>query len=273
MSNLYKQRYVVSGSGSARVINSNSKVAQKMQELEDSMRAQMQIPNPQGSVDGFVAGIQAGVVEVLPEEPELSPEEIREQAQNEADTLLAEAKNQAESILAAAQNEAESIRQQAKQEGFKAGQQDGNAKAAMELAKMRKQMEQGQQQMEEDYQQKIQELEPYLVGVISQVFEKVFHVQFDDKKEILVYLIQKVILSAEGTKEFLVRVSLKDYEFVEGHKREIMERVGAAVHVEVIADVALQERQCMIETDSGVFDCGIDVQLDNLIKALQSLSL
>ena len=45
------------------------------------------------------------------------------------------------------------------------------------------------------------------------------------------------------------------------------------MHVEIMADAALQERQCMIETDSGVFDCGIDIQLENMIKSLKSLSL
>ena len=111
------------------------------------------------------------------------------------------------------------------------------------------------------------------MDIIADVFEKVFHVQFDDKKEILLYLIQKVILHAEGTKEFQVRVSLKDYAFVEEHKGEITEQVGGAVKVEIMADAALQERQCMIETDSGIFDCGTDLQLGNIIKALRSLSL
>ena len=50
---------------------------------------------------------------------------------------------------------------------------------------------------------------PYLVDIVANIFEKVFHIQFDDKKQILLYLIQKVILNAEGTKDFQVRVSLK----------------------------------------------------------------
>lgn len=271
MSNLYKQRYVVPDDSGTRVINSNSRVAERIQELE---RLQMQnIPTQQGTVDGFVAGLNLEVVDAVPEEPELSPEEIREQAKEEAETLLSDAKNHSDALLANANREAELIREKAREEGFEAGQQEGNARADAELARMRRQLEEEKRRLELDYQQKLQEMEPYLVGIISNVFEKVFHVQFDDKKEILIYLIQRVILGAEGTKEFQVRVSLKDYEFVEEHKREITERVGASVHVEIMADAALQERQCMIETDSGVFDCGMDVQLDNLMKALQSLSL
>ena len=270
MSNLYKQRYISNDQG-PRVINSNLRVAERMKELEMMMMSQ--IPDQQGSVDGFIAGLQMEVVDAVPKEPELTPEEIKKQAEEEADGILADAREQMEAIISDAQNQAEAIKEQARNEGFAAGEQEGNAKANVRLEELSRQLDEESRRLEEDYQQKIQELEPYLVDIISDIFEKVFHVQFDDKKEILIYLIQKVILSAEGTKEFQVRVSLKDYEYVEEHKKYITDQVGQAVHVEIMADAALQERQCMIETDSGVFECGMDVQLENLTKTIKSLSL
>jgi len=190
-------------------------------------------------------------------------------AQEEADAMLADARSQVDAMLADAKNQAEAMQEQARKEGFAAGQQEGNARAREKLDELAGELEREHQRMEEDYQQKIRELEPYLIDVVADVFEKVFHVQFDDKKEILLYLIQKVILNTEETKEFQIRVSLN----AEEHKSEIQEKVGASVHIEIMADAALQERQCMIETDSGIFDCGMDIQLDNLIKALKSLSL
>ena len=270
MSNLYKQRYISNGQ-SARVINSNLKVAERMQELEQMMLSK--IPDQQGAVDGFVAGLQMEVVDAVPKEPEISPEEIRRLAKEEAEGIISAATGQAEAIVSDARNEAEALREQARMEGFAAGEQEGTAKANARLEELRRQMDEEHRRLEEDYQQRIQELEPYLVDVISDVFEKVFHVQFDDNKGILIYLIQKVILNAEGTKDFQIRVSQKDYGYVEEHKEEITKRVGAAIHIEIMPDAALQERQCMIETDSGVFDCGTDVQLENLIKKIKSLSL
>lgn len=270
MSNLYKQRYIVADNGNARVINSNSKVEARMQELEKMMT---QIPTQQGAVDGFVAGLQLEVVDAVPKEDEISPQETVQKAKEEADAILADAKEQVDIILADAEKQAEAIREEARNTGYETGLREGNEQAEAALTEKKNQMEEAHRLLEEDYRQKIEELEPYLVDVVSDVFEKVFHVQFDDKKEILLYLIQNVILSAEGTKDFQVRVSLKDYEFMEEHKDEITRRVGGAVNVEIMADAALKERQCMIETDSGVFDCGTDVQLDNLIKALRSLSL
>ncbi len=273
LSNLYKQRYVYSDNFSKRVINSNAKIAERLEELQREERMKAQIPDPQGIADGFMVGLNAEEVDAVPKEPVISPEEIRRMAQEEADDLLADARKQAEMILADAGGQADAIREEARQSGYEQGHQEGTARAEEELAKLRSQMEEEGRQLEADYRQKVQELEPYLVDIVSDVFEKVFQVQFADKKEILIYLIEKVILNAEGTKEFQVRVSRADYDFVESRKDEISNQVGASVNIEIMADASLQERQCMIETDSGVFECGVDIQLENLLGTLKSLSL
>lgn len=273
LSNLYKQRYVFSDSFSKRVINSNAKVAERLEELKREALIQAQIPDPQGAADGFMLGLQAETVDAVPKEPVISPEEIRRMAQEEADDLLNDARKQADMILADADSQAQAIREEARNAGFEEGHQAGAAKAEAELTQLRGQMEEEQRQLKESYRKKIDELEPYLVDIVSDVFEKVFHVQFDDKKDILVYLIERVILNAEGTKEFQVRVSRADYEFVDGQKEAISAQVGSSIGIEIMADASLQEHQCMIETDSGVFECGLDIQLENLLKTLKSLSL
>ena len=66
-----------------------------------------QIPDQQGSVDGFIAGLQMEVVDAVPKEPELTPEEIKKQAEEEADGILADAREQMEAIISDAQNQAE----------------------------------------------------------------------------------------------------------------------------------------------------------------------
>ena len=274
MSNLYKQRYIVANNNDRRIINSNSRIEERMQELKEELAKNLAF---QQSADGFVEGLPMELVDAVPKEPEAAPAELLEKAREESEAILAEANAKAGAILAEAKEKAVTIQEQAKEAGYEAGYgnglQEGNEKAEAALALEQERMEGEQRRLEEEYSQKIEELEPYLVDIVADVFEKVFHVQFDDKKEILIYLIQQAILSAEGTKDFQVRVSLKDYEFMENHKAEITERVGGAVNVEIMADASLKERQCMIETDSGIFDCGSDVQLDNLIKALRSLSV
>ena len=51
---------------------------------------------------------------------------------------------------------------------------------------------------------------------------------------------------------------------------------AAATHpdsiVEVIEDISLSKNQCFIETDGGIFDCGLDTELTELSNKLKVLS-
>ena len=58
-------------------------------------------------------------------------------------------------------------------------------------------------------------MEQDLVDVIVTVFEKVFHIQFDDKKEILMHLIEDAILNIEDDKRFRVKVAEDNALFLE----------------------------------------------------------
>ena len=44
------------------------------------------------------------------------------------------------------------------------------------------------------------------------------------------------------------------------------------ITIEYVADPALNDEQCMIETSSGVFDCSVDTEFQNLINDLRSLT-
>ena len=111
------------------------------------------------------------------------------------------------------------------------------------------------------------------MDVILEVFNKVFHIQFDNKKEILLHLIDNAILNIEGEKQFRIKVAESNVQFLENHKDDILDRVGHDIELEFVSDTTMDGNNCVIETDSGVFDCSLGVQLENLIKDIRSLSL
>lgn len=273
MSNLYKQRYVVSDGTNTRIINSNTLVEEKMEELARQNRKRMQNQQAQPDENGFVAGIAMEAVDVVPKEESISMEELLERKNAEANEILNRASQQAEEVVAAAREQSQAIRTQAQEEGYQQGLAEGRQQAQTELEELQRKLDDERATLEENYQQQLKELEPKLVDVIADVFEQVFHVQFDDKKEILLYLIQNTILGIEDAKEFQIKVGVDDFAFLEEHKEEIQKKVGQSVRMEFMADAGMKSGQCVIETDSGVFDCGRDVQLENLIKTIRSLSL
>ncbi len=263
MSNLYKQRYVISETANARVINSNEMVEQRLQELKKDVSF-----IPAGvSGEGFTEGLVAETVEIEPE-PEIDYVAV---AKAEAETMLEQAKREAEQMLQEARTQAVEIREQAAEVGKQEGFESGSALAREEVDQRIKELDVKEKELDSYYQRQLEELEPQLLDAILQVVEKVFHIQFDDKKDILLYLITKTIHGVEGCKQFQIRVGQDNYQFLVAHKEDLMSRIGADMSLEIITDNSVRENQCMIETDVGVFGCDLGAQLENLIKDLRSL--
>ena len=51
----------------------------------------------------------------------------------------------------------------------------------------------------------------------------------------------------------------------------VKEKIGNDVNIDVINDMSLEENACLIETENGVYNCGIDMVLSNLEKDIRSL--
>ena len=263
LSNLYKRPYVMEEEKRTRVINSNELVEKKLQELFKRQSAQ----TPEGTEEGFVPGIEAPEVPIEPERDYVA------EAKEEAEQILTEARAQAAQVQSEAEQAAETLKQQAKEEGYQTGYQQGSETAAQELAVKTKELEDKKREVVANYEEQLAAIEPQLLDVILQVVEKVFHIQFADKKEILLYLLSNAINGIEGCKNFQIRVGQDNYRFVKEHQEGIKARIGNDISIEVLEDVMLEDDKCMIETDAGVFDCSLGVQLENLIKTLRSLCI
>ena len=86
-------------------------------------------------------------------------------------------------------------------------------------------------------------------------------------------MVTKTIMNVEGSKEFRIKASEDNYPYLSAHLAEIKEQVGEEYQLDVVADNALGENKCVIETDAGYFDCSLGVHLESLIKDLKSICM
>ena len=263
MSNLFKQYNTVVPEQNVRIMDYNSMIEQKLAKLKRLQNA--------GNTDGF-----QNLGEISEDVEEEDPNEILQAAKTEAEELLQNAKKESERLLSEAAEKSKEVLIQAKEEGHKEGYEAAFSQTQGELEEeyrqKRAELEQTRQKLHDDYQKEMQELEPKLLDVILSVVEKVFHIQFEDKRDILLYLVGNTIADIEGTKSFRIRVGDEQKLFLENRRNEILDRIGHDMSLEIVSDGGLTGNQCIIETDTGIFDCSMDVQLKNLIKDLRSLS-
>lgn len=279
-SNLLKGRYMNLQQEDKRVIDTNELVAKRIEELSLKMR--------QSETDGFVTGLNVPVMEVdvllqdtegaeMPQSNVIKAgedaESIRVKARQEADALLEEARTEAERLQGEAKALALSERERILSDARQRGYMEGAEKARKEYELMQQQLKEKEKQLEAEYKKCIEELEPQFVETITGIYEHIFHVELRSYREILTYLISTTMRKIEGNRNFMIHVSREDYPYVSMQKKQIAAGATASnSSVEVVEDLTLSKNECLIETEGGIFDCGLGTQLSELSQKLRMLS-
>ena len=273
-SNLVKQKYlVVSEDDSKRLIDNNGRMRKHMESIRETMG--------RSGDGGFVSGILAGTVEVLANDGDADTNVLKavedsgvvlEQAKGEAQKILQDAKDEASQIILDARKQAEQEKNKIINQSQKQGYDEGMAQAKAKERALEQEYSRKMQELEAFYAEQLNVMEPQLVDVITDVYEHIFRVELDAYREILLHLIQSTLHKADGGREFLVHVSEEDYSFVNEHKHVLLEKLGDSCRVDVIESPVVGVGQCMIEAESGIFDCGLGTQLEELKKRLMLLA-
>ncbi len=298
MSNLLKTSYMNIGDSEKRVIDTNDLVAKRIEDLAALSRANG------GSNGGFVSGLMAeeidpdaiplsmpegfGEGEELDEETlaklmqereaanaqaAADAEAIIAQANAQAEEILAQANDRAAQITANAQADAEQMKASAVEAGREQGYREGSEQANRELEAQMERMRGEALAMQQEYNDMLSEMEPKLVDAITDIYSHIFRVDMKSRKEILAFLIGRTLERVEDSRSYFVHVGKDSFDYVSSRKQELSDIIAMPGAVlEIVEDMALGDGECMIETDGGIFDCGIDTELSELGAKLRLLS-
>ena len=291
MSNLFKGMFVSYDDSETRIIDSNELADKKIEaEREREMKRQRAMMAQEEGFedsfegDDFIPGIEMEQLSQLTEDqsmvgdfsdaqPSMESQFDMEAMQAEIDFKLQQAQEQADMIIQQAQADAEQFRQQAMesghQEGYDAGYQEGVAAAEA----LKQDIENQRGDLEKEYQQIVDELEPEMVDVLTQIYEHVFNVDLREDKGIILHLLKSTLSRIEPGNDLIVHVSSDDYDDIMEKKEDLDACITSPnTTMEIIEDPLLKENECMIESDSGVFDCSLGVELSEVTRKLKLLS-
>lgn len=285
---LYKAGWVRVDGEEKCVIDSNSLVAERIEKWENIRKANSAaLPDfdEEGSEGEpeFVSGIESEELDVLFADGEGSGNVIKAdeqagpdlaaEAEEEAQRILAEAQFKASEMLENARRESDIIRANAVEEGTKQGYDEGYARGMAETDGMKQELAERKRQLETEFDELLENLEPRFVDTITDIYSHIFGVDLMDNRDILVHLIDSTLRKVESSRTFIVHVSAEDYPHVNMQKQALMEgAVAGRGLIEIVEDIALGKGDCLIETDGGIFDCGVGTQLEELTKKLRVLS-
>ncbi|MCI8524036.1 MAG: hypothetical protein HFI62_12645 [Lachnospiraceae bacterium] len=285
--NVYKSSWVRVSDEEKCLVDSNSRLEERIAQWETLRRTnESAMPQYDGSDEGeaaeFVSGIggeeidalfddgdRSNVIKAGAEEAGPDLEAIRAEAQE----ILDSAQAQADEMIRNAQAEIEVQRRQAQDAGNKQGYNEGYQQGLSEVDDMKRALMEEKRQLEQEFEQLVEELEPEFIDTITAVYNHIFSVDLADNRDILVHLIDSTLRKVESSRTFIVHVSAEDYPYVNMQKQALVEgAVAGRGLIEIIEDIALIKGDCLIETDGGIFDCGIGTQLEELTRKLRVLS-
>ena len=276
MSNLLKRSSVINKD--ERVIDYNDLIKKKIQTIMESKHNEM-------DADGFINGLHADVVEelisddgtadALTEDAAMGEQQAAaslENANAEAERIIEEARLQAEQIIADANKNADAAFEEAKQNGYYEGNEKAQEEMNIKQAQLEAEFDNKRKELEQEYNNLKESIEPELVEVITDVFRKVTGVVAEDNQEIILHLINDVMHNADGSRDYVIKVSPDDYKFLVNNQGKIYCAMSKEVNIDIVEDATLERNQCMIETNTGIFNCSLDIELNNLIKNIKLLS-
>ncbi len=288
---LYKAGWVRVADEEKCVIDSNTLLEERIEEWENIRKANAAaLPSfdEEGGEGGegepeFVGGLGGEELDALFEDggssgnvikaAEVSAGPSLEEVEAEAERIVAEARAQALEIEREAHREAEIQRANAVEEGTRQGYDEGYARGMSEVDDMKRDLAERKRQLEAEFDALLENLEPKFIETITDVYSYIFGVDLSDNRDILVHLIDSTLRKVESSRTFIVHVSAEDYPYVNMQKQTLTDgAVAGRGLVEIIEDIALSKGDCLIETDGGIFDCGLGTQLEELTKKLRVLS-
>lgn len=292
MSNLIKSGFVAFSQDKKLVIDANeNKIIKGIDEAIEENLAMQEKNMEEALAEAMIldAGLNDSELDAdlltmnpadLPHFSEEASEELKQMsdsviqsAKEEAEEIVNQAYDEAEKLRADAYDEAERIKQQAMEDGYNQGYSEGKETADKELSLERESLEQRLNEVEIELKEKKEELlkttECNMVEWLCRMIPEVTGVMIEGYQDVLLYIINAAMRDLDNSKHFVIKVSSEDYAEVSERKKEIYGALNPNIDLEVFEDAKLSSKQCMIETDNGMVDISLDVQLNNLMKALR----
>ena len=189
-----------------------------------------------------------------------------------AEQIIEQAKRQAEEIVKEGEEKVKLISLDAADEGRRSGYEEGIRNGEAEIASKRKKLDEYREQLDKEYDDRIKKMEPELVDVLLKIFSEVTKVLSVDKRDLILTLVNSVMGGTEVSKNYIIRANKDDAQFLRDNKDRIQGIVGRDINIEIVEDPVLKRNQCLIDTDLGIFDCSLDIQLENLIDDIKILA-
>lgn len=169
--------------------------------------------------------------------------------------LVQKAEQQASEIVAKAMQERDRISAEAKEQGY----HEGLASATEWVIKAK-----------EAYQRTMESGKGDLKLLAVKIAEKIIGQALEMDPELISEIVTQAIRTLRQQKNVTLRCNEDDYEVLKKHEKGFLEHLGQGGTITLVADPKIRRGGCLVESEIGIVDARLDVQLKTLQKVLMS---
>ena len=197
--------------------------------------------------------LTAGKIQLDPAARVLKARDYAEYLQ--AQEILAQANKQAEAIL----QKATEVYETKKQQGYDEGQEASRQEQSEHMLKVVSRTI--------GY---LSDVEKALAGILMSGVKKIIG-EFD-QDEMAVNLVRNALQHVRNEKQVTIRIPPSQFNMVKSRLNEILAEYKGVGFIDLVSDERLSTGDCIMESDIGVVDASVDLQLEALQKRFEKLN-
>lgn len=206
------------------------------------------------------APARPGIIDRASYEARAEAVSIKDRAIAQAEEIVAEARAQAEAIVAEGQAELEQRRQSAHDEGLAKGREEGISKLLEATL-----------QASERAQAVQAELTPQVVTLSMAIARRILGRELEFEPETVVQVVKQALSDkARQRREITLRINPADMPLIKEHRAQLLEVLSRTKEIAIQEDPDVARHGVIIETEAGIIDAQLEVQLVAMERALQA---
>ncbi len=203
--------------------------------------------------------------EEMSESPD--PELLLENTRHKCEMITREAELEAGRIIEEARQEAAAKAQKITEEAWQKGYAEGIDAAAEQSRDILAQAEEMRLEAQREHEELIAGMEEEMLNLVMDMTRKVVAGELATDKDVIIRLIREALPKCSNKGGAVLRVSPEDAENLAENREELLSCIEGADSLEIKKDSTLHKGDCIIETQFGSVDAGVNTRLDKIEEA------
>ena len=198
-------------------------------------------------------------------------QKIRQDAEDQAQGILAEAKQKAADLEADIKQRVTMTEREAYERGHEEGHAKGYEEGRAEVQRVVESLHSIITKEIEERNEIIEEAETQIINLVLLIVKKVIKVISENQKNVVINNVVQALRKLKSRGDVVIRVNLADLELTSEHVKDFMKMVENVKAITVLEDSSVDRGGCIIETDFGRIDARISSQLHEIEERILDL--